>query len=80
MKYELGNLMGENPDTSALELLGYRLMAMQKELLVLQDQRDEARQWAEDYARCEGDELPWLASNFLLRNPKTGRYDNYETI
>jgi hypothetical protein len=80
MKYELGNLMGENPDTSALELLGYRLMAMQKELLVLQDERDEARQLAEYYARYEGDELPWLASNFLLRNPKTGRYDNHENI
>ncbi len=38
MRYELGNLMAEAPDTSALELLGYRLMAMQKELAQLRDE------------------------------------------
>ena len=31
MKYELGILMAENPDTEALTLLGFRLNAMQKE-------------------------------------------------
>ena len=32
MKYELGNLMDEIPDTSALELLGFRLMNMRKDM------------------------------------------------
>tara|TARA_R110000868_G_scaffold257708_1_gene514962 strand:+ start:9 stop:320 length:312 start_codon:yes stop_codon:yes gene_type:complete len=41
MRYELGNLMGENPDVSALELLGYRIMAMRKEIDVLLNERDK---------------------------------------
>jgi len=32
MKTELGNLMAENPDTSALELLCFRLNAMRKDM------------------------------------------------
>lgn len=32
MKYELGNLMAESPDTEELKLLGYRLARMRKEM------------------------------------------------
>jgi hypothetical protein len=67
MKYELGNLMAESPDTEALTLLGYRLAAMQKEVAQLRDERDEARKLARYYRNisCDSQEesdeqpLPW---------------------
>lgn len=43
MKYELGNLMAEIPDTSALELLGYRLNKMRKEMDDLLNENDELK-------------------------------------
>ena len=43
MKYELGNLMAENPDTSALVLLGYRIDRMRKEMDALLTENDELK-------------------------------------
>ena len=43
MKYELGILMAENPDTEALTLLGYRLARMRKEMDDLLNENDELK-------------------------------------
>lgn len=42
-KYELGNLMVEIPDTSALELLGYRIDKMRKEIDTLLDENEDLK-------------------------------------
>ena len=49
MKYELGNLMAEDPQQETINLLTYRLNAVSTELAAVTEQRDGLRS-AVDYA------------------------------
>ena len=72
MKYELGNLMAENPDTGALEALSWRLTAISEDLdAALEALKDIEAIYLEGVDdREDKNAMRTIAKNFLFYSGK----------